>query len=120
MTRPTSDLDLDLKPGVSDQSHLAETRDKHVLPRSPTPPIGGGPLLRDSDKSRLGPLQIGVSPTQQKLPTSKTCPDLAPLRSVENRLCGTPALLRDSDKSRLSPLQIDVSPIQQKFPASKT
>ena len=40
-------------------------------------------------KLSLSPLEIGVSPTRQKLPTSKICPDLAPLRSVEDRFCRT-------------------------------
>ena len=76
----------DPKQEISYQSHLAETPDQQNLPQSRTARIGGGPLLRDSNKSRLSPLQIGVSPTWQKLPTSKTRPDLTPSGSAEDRL----------------------------------
>ena len=41
----------DLKPEISDQSHLAKTRGKQNLPRSRTARIGGGPLLPDSNTS---------------------------------------------------------------------
>ena len=71
------------------QPRLAETPNKQKLPRSDTARIGGGPLLEDSNRSRLSQLEIRVSPIWQKLSTSKTCPNVAPSGSVEDRLCKT-------------------------------